>query len=64
MFLTIVPTYYTLEIKNFVLGCRIKDMELWDEPNFELKVKVYKVLTASITMEVKNNHAASQPKEF
>jgi hypothetical protein len=32
-------------------------MVLWDEPNVELKAKVYKVLTASISKEVKNNHA-------
>ena len=52
----------SLEIKTFGLGSRIRDMALWDELNNDLKCQSVRLLyhfwplTASITMEVKNNH--------
>ena len=56
-----------LEIKTFGLGSRIQDMVLWDKTSIESQsvrsILHFWPLTASITMEVKNNHAILQ-KEF
>ena len=55
--------YLLLEIKTFSLGSRIQDMALWDKLNIELKcqpvfsLQCFWPLTASITSELKINHA-------
>ena len=56
-------SYKILEIKTFGLVSRIRDIQLWDEPNIELGVLkcalaiVFLPPTAYKSMEVKNNYS-------